>query len=123
MNNNGNNRTYDGKFSAPVLWHVGSKEQKNDCNQSYIIPQSLGDIIFNELGNSSAQLRIMIVLCGTKPGFRISEQWICNRTGLTRQSYERARTALIERGWLSHEQHQRISVNFAAIYKNARAIR
>ena len=52
------------------------------------------DIIFSTLGNSSAQLRIMIVLIGTKPGFGISEKWILDITGLTERSYERARDSL-----------------------------
>ena len=48
---------------APELKFTGQKPE----GQYYAIPQSLADIIFNELGNSSAQLRIMMVLIGTPP--------------------------------------------------------
>lgn len=85
---------------APILQHNGSKMVGK---QYYALSQSIMDIIFRELGNASAQLRIMIVLIGTKPNdFRISEKWICDRTGLTERSYIRARDELIKRGWLSH---------------------
>lgn len=78
------------------------------------------DIIFNELGNSSAQLRIMIVLLGTKPdSFSISEQWICDRTGLLHSSYINARKALINRGWLTLNKGELI-VNIDTIYNENR---
>jgi len=48
-----------------------------------MIPQRLGDIIFNVLGDSSAQIRIMLVLCGTKEDFFISGKWMEKRTGLS----------------------------------------
>ena len=83
---------------APELKFTGQKPE----GQYYAIPQSLADIIFNELGNSSAQLRIMMVLIGTKEGFKISEKWILDRTGLLHASYITARKALVKRGWLSH---------------------
>jgi hypothetical protein len=73
------------------------------------------DKIFAELGNSSAQLRVMIVLIGTKPGFAISEKWICDRTGLVQSSYNRARTALINKGWITLEEGKSITVNFKKI--------
>ena len=100
---------------APELKFIGEKQKGN---QSYIIPQELADIIFKELGNSSAQLRIMMVLIGTKEGFKISEQWILDRTGLQHSSYINARKALIERGWLNLEAAQSITVNFNNIRGN-----
>lgn len=111
-------RLADGKFTAPVLRYNGKKDQENTTNQFYAIPQSLADIIFAKLGNKSAQLRVMLVLVGTKEGFFVSENWICDRTGLTRQSYERARDELKKMGWLSHKASDHISVNFDTIYKS-----
>ena len=96
---------------APELKFTGQKPE----GQYYAIPQSLADIIFNELGNSSAQLRIMMVLIGTKEGFKISEKWILDRTGLLHASYITARKALVKRGWLSHSEAEGITVNFDAI--------
>ena len=104
---------------APTLQHKGNKESGN--NNFYKIPQELADIVFKELGNASAQLRIMLVLIGTKPGFKISDAWICERTGLLHASYINARKALVSRGWLTHEPSSGITVNFDAIYGKNRS--
>lgn len=56
---------------APTLEHNGEKSRV-EKEQYYQIPQALADAVFSVLGNSSAQLRIMLVLIGTKPGFHIS---------------------------------------------------
>ena len=99
---------------APELKFNG---EKSHDKQFYQIPQKLADIVFNELGNSSAQLRVMMVLIGTKEGFKVSEQWILDRTGLQHASYINARKALINKGWLSLEAANSITVNFNNIYK------
>ena len=39
-----------------------------------MIPQRLADIIFTHLGKASAQIKIMMVLCGTKEDFFISNK-------------------------------------------------
>lgn len=74
------------------------------------------DIVFFSLANASAQLRVMIVLLGTKPGFAISEEWILDRTGLKERSYLEARKALVNRGWITHTPYKKIVVNIDAIY-------
>ena len=85
-----------------------------------MIPQRLADIIFNVLGNSSAQIKIMMVLCGTKEGFFISGKWMRGRTGLTPQSYSAALKKLVQRGWVNHRNYQTIRVNFDKIYEDGR---
>ena len=85
-----------------------------------MIPQRLADIIFNVLGNSSAQIKIMMVLCGTKEGFFISGKWMRSRTGLSPQSYSAALKKLVKRGWVSHRNYQTIRVNFDKIYEDGR---
>ena len=85
-----------------------------------MIPQRLADIIFNVLGNSSAQIKIMMVLCGTKEGFFISGKWMRGRTGLSPQSYSSALKKLVKRGWVSHRNYQTIRVNFDKIYEDGR---
>ena len=85
-----------------------------------MIPQRLADIIFNVLGNSSAQMKIMMVLCGTKEGFFISGKWMRGRTGLSPQSYSAALKKLVKRGWVSHRNYQTIRVNFDKIYEDGR---
>ena len=83
-----------------------------------MIPQRLADIIFNILGDSSAQLRIMLVLCGTKEDFFISGKWMTKRTGLSQQSYSTALKKLVKRGWVSHQNYSTIRVNFDKIYED-----
>ena len=102
---------------APTLVHEGKKNDK----QFYALPQNLMDIVFNELKDSSAQLRIMIVLIGTAPGFKVSEQWILDRTGLQHASYISARKKLVEKGWLKLDAATSITVNIDAIYAKGRS--
>lgn len=99
-------------LKAPVLKHKGDKKLGV---QYYALSQQLMDIIFKNLGNASAQLRVMIVLIGTKPDFSISQQWILDRTGLDERSYVRARKALVDRGWITHNPCESITVNFDVI--------
>lgn len=107
-------------YQAPSLHFNGEKEQDNTTHQSAIRPQKLEDILFRELGNSSAQLRIMLVLTGTKEGFFISEKWMCERTGLVHSSYSRALKTLVDRGWVSHVAYSTITVNFDKIYEDGK---
>ena len=97
---------------APIL-DFSTKKNKG---QFYMIPQDLSDIIFRELGNSSAQLRVMIVLLGTKEGFAISDKWICDRASLQHSSYIRARQSLVDKGWLTLVPAKSITVNIDKIY-------
>ena len=110
----------DTKYTAPSLHFNGAKDQDNKTNQVYMIPQRLADIIFNVLGNSSAQIKIMMVLCGTKEGFFISGKWMRGRTGLAPQSYSAALKKLVQRGWVNHRNYQTIRVNFDKIYEDGR---
>ena len=64
------------------------------------LPQELMTTIFNVLGNSSAQIRLMCYLIGTKDGFDLNAKEIQKRTGLNHASYLRARKGLEERGWI-----------------------
>ena len=57
----------------------------------------------------------MIVLIGTKKGFKITEKWILERTGLLHASYIKARQELVKKGWLSHNEKEGITVNFNTI--------
>ena len=107
-------------YKAPSLQFRSEKDQDNKTNQIYMIPQRLADIIFNVLGNSSAQIKIMMVLCGTKEGFFISGKWMRGRTGLSPQSYSAALKKLVKRGWVSHRNYQTIRVNFDKIYEDGR---
>lgn len=109
-------------IQAPKLEHDGEKFNNN--NSFYEIPQELADIVFNDtrLARSPAMLKIMLVLVGTKPGFGLSESWVCERTGLAHSSYSTARAALVNMGWITHipscglARPGKLIVNFDAIY-------
>lgn len=102
---------------APILSFDKPKEKSKVF---YNLPQDITDVIFSELGNSSAQIRIMIVLIGTKPGFSISEKWMLERTGLTHSSYISARSALCKKGWLTLDKNSKnLRVNFNEIVKGS----
>ena len=98
---------------APKLYHSGKKENKD----FYLLPKKLMDPIFNQLnGKQGNQIKLMAVLLGTAGDgrFAVSEKWICDRTGMDQSSYNRARKALIERGWLRLEKGK-LYVDFDAI--------
>ena len=104
---------------APKLEHQGKKNLEEN-EQFYLIPQRMADIVFYTLGNASAQLRIMLVLIGTKPDFCISQKWILQRAGIGESSYINARKALVKRGWLYHSDGESIKVNFDAIREDGK---
>lgn len=104
---------------APELKFEG---KKNLDGNYYALPQDIMDIVFNELGNSSAQLRFMTVLIGTKPGFKISEKWLSDRTGVKGKSLSNARTELIKKGWIEWEQGQYYKVMFDNILGKNRVV-
>lgn len=104
-------------IQAPTLVQNGVKQKENDKN-FYLLPQTLMDKIFNELGNRSAEVRLMVILVGTKPGFKLSDAWVQERTGLSHASYNRARNSLIEREWLSYNKiSNELIINYDNIYK------
>lgn len=87
---------------APKLYHTGKKHD----TIFYQLPQDLMDIIFTKIdGKSGNQIKLMCVLLGTQGNgsFGVSEKWICDRTGMTQQTYNKARKALVEKGWLKLE--------------------
>lgn len=104
---------------APILQF--DIEKPEGSNNFYKLPQQLMDAVFAGLGNSSAQLRIMIVLIGTKPGFGISEEWMLQRTSLLHASYMTARKALADKGWITLEKGV-IRVNFKTILNSSNMI-
>lgn len=102
--------------NAPILVVKGRKMGDDMEQPYYAIPQDMADILFSLLGDRSAQLRIMMVLCGTRPGFVLSEKWMLERTGLTHASYIRARKELSDEGWINYDPHRSITVDYNYIY-------
>ena len=102
---------------APILYHLGKK----DMSKFYLLPRNLMEPIFNQLnGKQGNQIKLMSLLIGTMGdgSFAITEKWVCDRTGMTQSSYNRARKALIDRGWLRLERGM-LYVDFNAICRPA----
>ena len=51
-------------------------------------------------------------------GFRVSQKWITDLTGMDETGYKRARKALADMGWITHKDGY-IAVNFDAIWAAA----
>lgn len=101
---------------APKLYHDKAKMDSNKCFYS-AYPQELMDVIMNQIdGKSGNLLKIMWVLLGTDGSgrFSVSEAWMRDRTGMSQESYARARAKLVQMGWLSLEKGT-ICVNIDAI--------
>ena len=90
---------------------------KPNTNNFYQLDQQVCDVVFRELGNSSAQIKIMMVLMGTKSGFGVSEAWIEERAAIGHKTYITARKALIDRGWLTLTPTKWIIINYDVILK------
>ena len=99
---------------APKLYHTGKKHN----TIFYQLPQDLMDIVFTKLdGKCGNQIKLMCVLLGTQGNgsFGVSEKWICDRTGMVQQTYNKARKALIDKGWLKLEDGK-LFVLISSIY-------
>ena len=87
---------------APKLLHNNSK-----CNGNfYKLSQKVMDSIFNKLdGKNGNAIKIMVVLLGTNGNgtFRISEEFIKQRTGITKQNYHRTMKYLESIGFIKKE--------------------
>lgn len=109
---------------APVLLKKG---EKNRPSQKYgkgkaIRSIELENIIFQNIGGKcGAQLKLMLFLTGnTDDGtFSVATKTVCDRCGMTEETYKKARSALVEKGWIIHEEGK-IIVDYDAIYDSAK---
>lgn len=106
------------KYTAPELKAVGSKQDAEGSN-FYQIPQSVCDIVFTKLGSQAVgAMKLMIVLIGTKPncGFRLSEDWLMQRTGIkSAKTLSTARQKLVEMGWIEYEPYKYLTIRYDVI--------
>ena len=86
---------------APRLYVEGRKCKGDGTD--YYLPGDIMDIIFQEFdGKNGNAIKLMVVLIGTRGdgSFRITEQFIQNRTGMTKSNYHRTRNVLAEKGFI-----------------------
>lgn len=89
---------------APKLYH--NKNKYDNGKDFYKLPYRIMNVIFNELsGQCGNQIKLMCVLLGTvgDGSWGVSEKWVQERTGMIEQTYNAARKALINKGWLKLE--------------------
>lgn len=109
------------QLKAPKLLASGSKmrELKEKDWGKTIRPQILESIFFQQLGNSSAQLRLILFLTGNANdgSFAVPEKTVCERLGFKdAKQYRSARDGLIARGWITHGES--ITINYDKIYED-----
>lgn len=100
---------------------------KNRPSQKYgngkaIRSIELENIIFQNIGGKcGAQLKLMLFLTGNADDgtFSVATKTVCDRCGMTEETYKKARSALVEKGWIIHEEGK-IIVDYDAIYNSAK---
>lgn len=106
------------QYEAPVLYNKGNKQYKGSKWTS-IRDVELEQAICCGLGNSSAQLRVMLALTSPAAGkWKVSTKWLCDYTGLKQQSYDLARKALEQKGWITCVPRKSITINYDAIWRD-----
>lgn len=104
--------------NAPILKYTEQKDSRCGSDNFYLLPQDLMDAVMAGLhGNAMNQLKLMIILLGTREGFSLTEEYMLERMKVDQQAYLRARKALINKGWLKKEKGE-IIVDIAAIWED-----
>ena len=101
---------------APKLKFDSDKEDYYDVVGFYQLPQRVMDKINLKLKDSSAQIRVMTVLIGTKENFGVSANWLSARTSISRSNLYDTINKLIEKGFLSRDEKEgTLIVNYKKI--------
>ena len=106
--------------AAPILKFSEDKEDRCGSSNFYKLPQELMDAVMAGLsGNCLNQLKLMVLLIGTKEGFRLSEDYVLQHLHISEQSYLRARKALEEKGWitLKRDSPRTLTLNIDVIWE------
>ena len=108
------------QYSAAKLKAVGTKEDiKNPTGQKYIIPQGLADIVFGDKKLTPSAKILFMVLNGTKQDvdFELHQQWLLDRTGLSKKGLTDARAKLVECGYIEFEERKFLTIRYDNIAK------
>ncbi len=103
---------------APILHANGQKERPGGNGRS-IRPHALEDAIMAGLGDRDmGALKLILFLTGqsTNGNFALPEKTILERCNMSIATYKRARSRLIELGWITHVPSQAIYINYDTIY-------
>lgn len=95
--------------SAPTLRFTEPKDDRCGSDNFYMLPQELMTAVMAGIrGNCLNQLKLMILLLGTKEGFMLSEEFVLQKLKISQQAYLKARKALIDKQWLILEKKPHI---------------
>lgn len=88
-------------------------------------PAEIRDFIMNELtGAQGNLLKVMWLLLSTDIGFGVSQQWVMNSTGISKDKYYDSRTILIHLNWLKYEENTPdgalLGVNYTYLWEQAK---
>lgn len=102
---------------APVIKYNGEKFQEGKLGKA-IRSHELEAAIANGLGERDfAAYKVMMFLTGNAQGFGVAEKTICERCNISESAYKKARSKLVQMGWITHIQGKEIIVNYDEIYK------
>lgn len=88
--------------TAPRLYFSEPKDDRCGSDNFYMLPQELMTAVMSGItGNCLNQLKLMILLLGTKEGFALSEDFVLKKLRITQQAYLKARKALVEKNWIT----------------------
>ena len=102
---------------APVIKYNGEKFQEGKLGKA-IRNHELEAAIANGLGERDfAAYKVIMFLTGNAQGFGVAEKTICERCNISESAYKKARSKLVQMGWITHIQGKEIIVNYDEIYK------
>ena len=106
--------------SAPKLYFSEPKDSRCGSDNFYMLPQELMTAVMTGItGNCLNQLKLMVLLLGTKEGFALSEEFVLQKLRISQQAYLKARKALIEKSWLTLEKNpHKLIVNINQIWED-----
>ena len=109
---------------APRIKNNGEKKLKNSKNGFAMRPHDLETILFNLIDTRNVvQLKVMLFVTGNAEGYSLVQEVTLQRLGISKDSYYKARKALVKRGWLSIEENKDktyIIVNYDKIYSDGK---
>ena len=117
--------------SAPKLAFIGDKwnnkgtYRDNNPNGYYFgqQPNLIRKYVMNQLdGRQGNLIKLMWYLLSTDEGFGLAQATVMDETGLAKQKYYQARDALIEKGWLLHEEKDGqyyLAINYKFLWQQA----
>ena len=85
--------------------HIVIIENRQPIGSIYTLPAEAFHSVMRELANSPAQLRLMVLLLASPQGTAVVEKDMCEKTGMSHESFIKAKRALEERGFIKFRKY------------------